>query len=375
MKIGLIKIGERLSYNIKSDAGMASGEPLVVAKLLSEMGNEVKLGTVIKRNDLLSRPDINNDLVSLVDIEESIDPILSCDALVVWCGYIDFWGGAEAPYIMNQYEIINKFKGKILYILTDIVVPPVQLWPKIEGRPWGPKYKKEDIWIERQDITIASQAHNKEFLEKLLKAYPHKEVINLPLWKLPALYNNPKRFNQDPEFDLIYGGLNNRKKRYPKILKWFFESGAKTGLFGRDLLADKEFVKKLPEKFDAEYLAKVKFGQQVVNFTNFAAKATVVIGDPDYEESQLIPNRFVEGILSSIVCFIDIDLDPDKKLIRNKELSDFLYVESVDQLNESLKLLKDNDYRKRIVDLQFEELGNTEDLKNEVYGELIKLLK
>lgn len=355
MNIGLIKIGERISFNVKSDAGLASGEPLVAIRLLSEAGHKIKVGTVIKQKDILTHKDYNMDNISFVDLEKDYSSILECDSLICWCGYIDFWGGSESEYIMNQYKIMNKFKGKIIYILTDPVVKPEQLWSKIHKRPWGHKYKEEEIYVSRKDITILSQLPNIEFIKEEIKDFPYSEIVYSPLWLLPALFNKPKRPNPEPEFDLIYGSLNNRKKRHPKIKKWFF-NGIKTGIFGRDLLSDKDFIKNLPDH-DTEYLAKLKFGQQVINFANFAGKATVVIGDPSYEKGGLIPNRFVESVVANVVAFIDIDLDPNKQLIKNPELNEFLYVSEHQELQEKLKRLEDFEFRKHILKLQQDEIN------------------
>lgn len=359
LNIGLIKIGERLSFNIKSDAGLASGEPLILARLLSDAGHNIHIGTIIKQKDILSNKDFDMSKINLVDLEEDYSDILDCDSLICWGGYIDFWGGSESPYIMNQYKIINSFKGKIIFVLTDPVVYPEQLWPKIHKRTWVSNYKQSEIEITRTDITIVSQLANLDFVKKLIKDFPYKEIKYLPLWQLPGLFNKPKKINPDPEFDLVYGGLNNRKKRYPKLKKWFFNE-IKTGIFGRDLLADKDFITKLGEH-NTEYLAKIKFGQQVVNFTNFVGKATVIIGDPDYERGQLIPNRFVEAILSSVVAFIDIDLDPSKSLIKNPMLRDFLYVSTVEELTEKLEKLDDLGFRSDIINLQNKELSDSKE--------------
>lgn len=370
MNIGLIKIGERISFNVKSDAGLASGEPLVVVRMLSESGHNVKIGTVIKQKDILEHKDYDMTKVSFVDLEDNYESMLDCDSLICWGGYIDFWGGSESEYIMNQYKIINKFKGKIVFVLTDPVVKPEQLWPKIHRRPWGHKYKEEDILIKRKDITILSQLSNLDFVKQELKDFPYSELVYAPLWLLPGLFNKTKRPNPDPEFDLVYGGLNNRKKRYPKIKKWFF-NGIKTGIFGRDLLSDKDFLKTLNEH-DTEYLAKLKFGQQVINFANFAGKATVVIGDPSYETGGLIPNRFVESVVANVVAFIDIDLDPNKQLIKNPELNEFLYVTDKAELVEKLAQLDNFEFRKHILDLQQKEISTSKTKLVELFEQYLK---
>jgi hypothetical protein len=105
-----------------------------------------------------------------------------------------------------------------------------------------------------------------------------------------------------------------------------------------------------------DYAGKIKFGQNVINFSNATGTSTVVIGDPIYEDNQLIPNRFIENIYANLVTFFDTDLDKNKRLLSsNPELADFLYVDDREVLREKvLRIRKDFNFRKSICDQQLE---------------------
>jgi hypothetical protein len=84
------------------------------------------------------------------------------------------------------------------------------------------------------------------------------------------------------------------------------------------------------------------------------AMAHCVIGDPWYEEINDMAQRAYESIWSSVVTFIDHDLDKLRRVYgRDKVLADFLYVEDRVELSEKIILLKgDPHLRKQILEDQ-----------------------
>ena len=50
------------------------------------------------------------------------------DALLVFNGPINFFGGSEDPGLPKQYELINSFDGPAYYVMTDCRYPMIQLW-------------------------------------------------------------------------------------------------------------------------------------------------------------------------------------------------------------------------------------------------------
>lgn len=373
MKIGIIKMGSSMSFDNSRSVGIVSGEPLNLANLLKSSGHEIVIGGKKTSRTMLEHPNYSG--IKLVDLVEEHGEFLDCDHLILWCGFINFWGGVEDRHVINQYKIINKFNGPISYILTDSDTPPIQLWPKMESKDWAKPYNKDDIWVSRDDIDVYTQGTNIEFIKTTIpENFKYRSIQSIDLWKMPALYPIDKlELNPRVQYDLGYGGISNRVKRNKKIVKYFFNNDPEISscVFGRDLTKDKGVLKLLSDDIGStQYAGSVKYGQGVIDFQNTNLLATVVIGDPDYEQSNLIPNRFVEAVLAKNVAFIDIDLDPKRLLIKNKTLNDFLYVSSYDEVSDKIKQLKNSEeFRSKIIELQDSELGDLSSIKQHLTNE------
>jgi hypothetical protein len=201
MKIGLIKLGESLSFNSQSAVGLVSGEPLVLVKILIEHGNHIGLGSIRPKGKDFARPtDLDENLLSFFDLttRKETDKLNEwADILIVWGGYINFWGGAENSSIMHQYELINKFDGKVFYINTDAIIILEQLIPYIDRKDWAQKYDFADLNITRKDITVITQSMNTELVKSKIEAggVPVGSIVYKDLWKLPA-FNKVQEINQ-----------------------------------------------------------------------------------------------------------------------------------------------------------------------------------
>lgn len=85
------------------------------------------------------------------------------------------------------------------------------------------------------------------------------------------------------------------------------------------------------------------------------AIATVIIGDKIYKKQSDLAQRIYESILSNVVTLIDSSYDFEKRTFKDSLLRDFCYVSSAGDVISRLEKLKDNAFRKKIVDLQIED--------------------
>lgn len=357
MKISVIKLGSRISFNANDTSG-ANGEARSICKMLKMGGAEVHIYTKI-----LSRDNLVNDYIWHDILEDAYNSTTS-DALVVLNGQINFFGGAEDPAQLLNYAIITGFKGPVFYIYCDPELTLKQVWPSVAKKPWGNKWARTDLDIVRDDIVYLSQPFDVELVRQNLnknEIVPSK-IIHFPFEKFPCL-NTPLPINEKPEIDLIYGGTMRGGKRVKKMIKFYFghPDDLTVEMFGK---IEQEDFDKCAEKNKAvsltgrspRFAPSVQYDKMLPKMNT--AMAHCVVGDPYYEKINDIPQRLWESVNSNVVTFIDTDMDKMRRVWANdKMLGDFLYVQDRQELTEKLQLLKsDNSLRKQILSDQFKAL-------------------
>lgn len=348
MKIGVIKIGSRISFNSRDTSG-GNGEARSVIKMLKKGGLDVVIFTDIKSSDNLVED------YEWRDINFRHDDTADIDALVVLNGNLQFFGGAEDSAQITNYKMINRFKSQIFYIYCDpdlTLKQPGGVFTPSKAA-WNHKYTKDELFITRTDIIYLSQPYD---IEKVL-AKPGKneivpkKIIHFPFEQFPCL-NERIGFNEKPEVHLSYGGTMRGNKRIEKMIKFYFgyPEDIKVEMFGK-IKADNfptEDVSTHPMFGDA-----VKYNEMLPKMNT--AMSHVVIGDKYYEKINDMAQRAYESIWSSVVTFIDSDLDTHRRVYGdNKSLSDFLYVKSKDEVIDKIRSIKDDRAaREEVAWLQF----------------------
>lgn len=354
MKIAVIKIGSRISFNANDTSG-ANGEARSICKMLKQGGAEVYIYTKILKKD---------NLIEDYHWQNLSDPfqMTFMDVLVVLNGNLNFFGGAEDPEQLLNYTIINSFPGKVFYIYCDPELTLKQVWASVSKKPWAGNWSQEMLHIERSDIIYLSQPHDvKKIISDLKKNEVVPEhIVHFPFEKFPCL-NQSLPFNKTPEVDLSYGGTMRGGKRAKKMVKFYFghPDSLKVEMFGKitwedfDKLANKDPMWSVATHYGRPiFSGPVKYDDMLPKMNK--AMAHCVIGDPYYEKINDIPQRAYESIWSSVVTFIDDDMDKLRRVYgRDKILSNFLYVKDRQELTEKLLLLKsDTILRRQIIEDQ-----------------------
>jgi hypothetical protein len=340
MKIALIKLGARLSYNSRGTSG-GIGESLAIIELLKIAGVEVHVYT--------KKPDeCLHDRVYFHDIKEyeKIND-LNYDSLLIMNGNVNFFGGAETPEEMFNYWIINNFKGKIFYILCDPNLTLKQIWKSVEKKEWNNKYKKENVEITRKDIACVCQARRVDLVKKIHeKNNIHlKDVIHYPFEKFPLITFKDEKINDELEWDIIYGGTFRGGKREKDMIKFFFNypEEIKIQMFGKIEslnFNDKYFDSKTREP---NFGLSVKYNEY--NDKMKTGLSTIIIGDELYKELDNLAQRIYESIQIGNIVFIDEDYDKEKKVFSNNFLKNFCYVKDRNDVIKRLKILKSHNAR------------------------------
>lgn len=379
MKVAVIKLGSRISFNANDTSG-GNGEARSIIKMLHEGGADVHIYTKILKKDNLVEDYTWHNLTDILSsgvktryektlfafpsthmqLQESgkdYDPPF--DALVVLNGNVNFFGGAEDPEQLLNYALINDFNGPIFYIFCDPELTLKQVWPSVQKKPWGSKWKESDLNITRTDITYLSQPHD---VDKVLAAMGKNEVkpkniIHFPFEKFPCL-NEQLPFNPGPKVDLSYGGTMRGGKRIDKMIKFYFghPEDISVEMFGKinleDFAKSKKHATFVATQRPPSFTGPVRYDEMLPKMNE--AMAHCVIGDPWYEDINDMAQRAYESIWSNVVTFIDTDLDELRRVYgADPQLADFLYVSTREELTEKIQLLKaDELLRRHIVEAQ-----------------------
>ena len=353
MKVGVIKLGARISFDSMGTSG-GTGETVAIIRML--VGADVEVVALTKR---LSKEPVNPiPGVTVLDILEHQDKIndLGLDYLLVLNGNVNFFGGQKDEYQISNYHCINHFKYNVFYIYCDPALTLKQLWPAIEGKPWGSDYKKEDIFINRE-IHYISQPFDVVAVYRDVIAGKNEvmpaSITHYPFEKFPCL-ESALEAQEDWNVDLSYGGTMRGGKREKKMVKFYFDypENISVEMFGK---IDKESFK---EKNIADVKVLPKFTPPV-KYELMLSKmrsslAHVVIGDPLYEKIADIPQRCYESINAGCVTFIDAELDKERRVYgKTHPCADFLYVSTKEDVIQRIEKLKSNSNLRTVV-LQYQ---------------------
>lgn len=349
IKIGLLKIGSRISWGTKNNSA-ANGECKIIAEMLSRADAEVHIITKILKGDEQPKQ------FKFHNIETEWETIknLNLDCLLVVNGNVNFFGGAEDRPALLNYIIINQFKGQIVYLFTDGDLYLKQV--SIKGKEWSSNWNEKDLQITRTDIKYLSQAYNIDSVKMLIKK-SGISIENITYFPI-EMYGCLKKivpFNPNPEFDLIYGGSHRGKKRIKKLSNYYFgHQNAKVHLFGSISINHFDSVKGLPNEHPS-FGPSIEFDKFTQNLNR--SRSHLIIGDPWYE-GNIITLRVYESIMSSVVTFIDSSFDPERRIYKNDpKLVEWLYINSKEELIEKLELLRDDNLRQKIINRQFKAIN------------------
>lgn len=351
MKVAVIKLGARIAISSRGTSG-GTGETLSIIKMLTTAGCEVDAFTKI-----LDKDETPTDF-SIYDIEDNFVNITSdkYDCLIVLNGSVNFFGGAEDRAQILNYHIINHFDGKIFYVLCDPNLMLKQIWSSITSKPWASNYKQADIEIIRNDITYISQPRNINKVKEIANKYVNiKEVIHYPFEQFPLLTTAKLDFNENPIYDVLYGGTFRGGKRELDMVKFYFGiDNFNITMFGKIEAKNfkPEFINGLTNPNYEKSVPYDKFTEKMNE-----AKATVIIGDKLYKELDDLAQRIYESINAGNIVFIDASYDKHKLVFTNEELRAFNYVNNREDVIDRLNRLQDNNFRKHIYELQINDIA------------------
>ena len=343
-KIAVIKLGSRISVSSVGTSG-GTGEALSIIKLLIDAGYHVDAYTKIIKGDILPSD------FSIYDIEDEYQNInfKGYKALVIINGNVNYFGGKDVPSQTLNYHIINNFNGKVFYVLCDCKLFLRQIWNSVSSK--GFSYQERDINITRDDIVYISQPRKIDDTLSTARKYVNiSKCIHFPFEKFPLLSGEYLPFNENPKYDLLYGGTFRGGSRELDMIKFYFGySNYKVTMFG-NIEKNNFNQNKILGLSDPDFEGPVKYSDFIYKMNE--SRATVIIGDNIYKELDDLAQRIYESLLSGTVVLIDSSYDHNKRVFSNDELVNFCYVYDRSDVERKLFKLQDNSFRKYIVELQ-----------------------
>ena len=364
MRIGVLKLGLKVDYSAEDNRGALS-EAKILINMLHRGGADVVLFTQIDNGDIFPEWLEYHDIYYNHKFDINA---FNIDKLVIINGSIEGPSCSKEAVILNSYnyKAINEFKGKVYYLLCD---PDLVLKHSIienidKFNAWYEVSEAVNHSINRNDIRYIVQPYNTDVIFDYINSSEDNclitkhNITQFPFEKFPCLYDsNIFKYNENPTYDLMYGGSIRVGRRAYKIAKYLYgySDDINVLLFG---------------KMDPELLSNIardEFGitdkhpiiEGLVPYNKFCSKlnsslSTIVIGDKLYEDSNDIAQRCYESMMAQVVTFIDADLDKNKIVFSgNSELKNFMYVDSQKELEQKIRFIKENEtFRKYIIDYQ-----------------------
>lgn len=388
MNIVLVKPDLKVSISKEVSAGdnpvkLGSSEILLNASVLAQIPevDGIYIFTNLAKDVMLQQLTEKIHLVSF-DSENLFEKLNnnSKNVFICWCGYNNFFGGAPLPYMIRSYYLMSKWKNKKCYVVTDNRggMWPIDIDKQFSSHYDEPLWQKHLQWLPHtnfndwvRDTDLLVQSRNVEAIKDIIKnkkVKDFKSIRHISLEFLPLL-SKQQKFNENPSIDCFFSSQNfvtltpYRKNQ----LAQYLDKCHDITLVGTNPQAmfDQPRQGNLKIKLvnDGSYPQPIE-GINYFDFPKFlyTAASQVVLSEKEYEKCGLMPNRLAEGVASKVVNFIHKTVDPNKEFFaKSPELQDFLYLETEDELNEKIALIKnDKAFFKHICQEQCKAVGKDE---------------
>ena len=376
MNIAILKNGATVSFDSGS---IAVGEVLSIAKVLAfSAENSVSILTKKLKKD--NTGNIGNIFIKDINIEKH--HINDYDVLIMINGAVNFFGGVEDTLILNNYYCLSHFNKKIFYFLCDNRIPFTDMClSKRKFYKDNPdKYNLLDYDIHDKCINYITQSFDIDGIKQLAKknfdnigSVEYFPFEMFPLFTVAKEQLSQTKFNESPEYDILYGGTFRGGKREDDMVKFFFgyDEAINVTMFG---LKEDDFNK------NKIHGLRVPNFEKLIPYDEYCKKmnlslSTILIGDPSYKKYESMAQRAYESILALNVIFVDSSYDKHKKLFTSDILRKYCYVNTLNDIQKNLFLLKkDNELRKLIVKQQLKDVLQRFGSKEQYSNNLLKLL-
>jgi hypothetical protein len=264
-------------------------------------------------------------------------------AVVIQLSTPNFFGGQMGEHCETICNNLANFKGKVYFLINDPRIPPIN-YAKVISDRFGLCSDSVDQWDQIiENATYLFPGKNiSQFLGHTPMNWKHVDWFT---------YIFKQRFTKSEEFDLtsdvddnieknwdlVYFGDKRGSFRENQLRKYFPEDTKNLKIGYKSDKVPGEFMKKQSHKDLMETLNKVK-----VSF---------VTGDEEHLDN-VVTYRFFETLASNCLAAIQIEYDPDKKLIKDPVLRELLYVSNQDDVKKLINAYSSDLIRRQKAELR-----------------------
>lgn len=303
-RVAITSVFANLTYNDKNHRGL---EAMFFKKMMEENGAQVDCVGYKNRNV--------QDLDFYIDYNDT--DFSEYGAVILQLSTANFFGGQMGEHCEKICNDLAKYTGKIYMLVNDPRIPPMNYAKIISERfnlcndsveAWDKIIENATYLFSGKDVSKYLGWNPKNWMQVDWFTYIFKHRFtqdeSIDLWESP-------NSGSDKEWDLVYYGDKRGSFRENQIRK-YFPSDTNNLLIGYK--SDKvpaTFMKKLQHSDLMKELDKVK--------------VSLITGDEEHLNN-VTTYRFYETLASNCLAAIQIEYDPEKRLIQDPVLRDLLYV-------------------------------------------------
>lgn len=328
-KFAITSVFANLTYNDKNHRGL---EAMFFKKMMEEKGVQVDVVGEKNRN--------TKDLDFYIDYKST--DFSEYGAVIIQLSTPNFFGGQMGNHCEKICDDLAKYEGRIYMLINDPRIPPMNY---------------ADVIFKRFNKCKESVKEWDRIIQNATYLFPGRDIKKFLGWEPKSwmqvdwfTYIFKQRFTESSEFDinapadpsivkewdLVYYGDKRGSFRENQLRK-YFPKDTKNLLIGYSSSAvPGEFIKKL--KHD-ELMKKLD-----------TVKVSLITGDEEHLNN-VMTYRLFETLASNCLAAIQIEYDPEKKIIQDPVLRELLYVSSQDDIKKLIDA-----YSPDLIDRQRKEL-------------------
>lgn len=303
-RVAITSVFANLTYNDKNHRGL---EAMFFKKMMEENGAQVDCVGYKNRNV--------QDLDFYIDYTDT--DFSEYGAVILQLSTANFFGGQMGEHCEKICNDLAKYTGKIYMLVNDPRIPPMNYAKVISERfnlcndsieAWDRIIENATYLFSGKDVSkyLGWNPKNWKQVDWFTYIFKHRftQDESIDLWE-------SSNQGSDKEWDLVYYGDKRGSFRENQIRK-YFPSDTNNLLIGYK--SDKvpaTFMKKLQHSDLMKELDKVK--------------VSLITGDEEHLNN-VTTYRFYETLASNCLAAIQIEYDPEKRLIQDPVLRDLLYV-------------------------------------------------
>jgi hypothetical protein len=328
-RIAITSVFANLTYNDKNHRGL---EAMFFKKMMEEKGAQVDVVGYKNRNV--------KDLDFYIDFNDT--DFSEYGAVMIQLSTANFFGGQMGEHCEKICNDLAKYKGKIYMLVNDPRIPPINYAKVISDRfglctdsveSWDQIIKEATYLFSGKDISkfLGWQPDHWMRVDWFTYIFKHRFTQDDSIDLL-----TPTRDDIEKEWDLVYYGDKRGSFRENQIRKYFPKDTNNLLIGYKSDKVPATFMKKLQHSDLMKELDRVK--------------VSLITGDEEHLDN-VATYRFYETLASNCLAAIQIEYDPEKRLIQDPVLRDILYVRNQDDVKRLISM-----WSPELIDLQKKEL-------------------